>query len=97
MLGTSPQSLKWNGDNFGGKRIEEIALYAHGGAIELPLGPDGRQLEGSLDAQTTFTRLGEQRAAHAAVDPPACVCRPVVVNGRVSRASRSAGASAGSP
>ena len=34
--------------------IEEIALYAHGGAIELPLGPDGRQLEGSLDAQTTF-------------------------------------------
>jgi aerobic carbon-monoxide dehydrogenase large subunit len=54
MLGTSPQSLKWNGDNFGGKRIEEIALYAHGGAIELPLGPDGRQLEGSLDAQTTF-------------------------------------------
>ncbi len=54
MLGTSPQSLKWTGDNFGGKRIEEIALYAHGGAIELPLGPDGRQLEGSLDAQTTF-------------------------------------------
>lgn len=55
MLGTSPQSLSWSGDNFGGKRIEEIALYAHGGAIELPLGPDGRQLEGSLDAQTTFT------------------------------------------
>ena len=54
MLGTSPQSLSWNGDNFGGKRMEEIALYAHGGAIELPLGPDGRQLEGSLDAQTTF-------------------------------------------
>ena len=54
MLGTSPQSLSWNGDNYGGKRIEEIALYAHGGAIELPLGPDGRQLEGSLDAQTTF-------------------------------------------
>ena len=54
MLGTSPQQLSWNGDNFGGKRIEEIALYAHGGAIELPLGPDGRQLEGSLDAQTTF-------------------------------------------
>lgn len=54
MLGTSPQSLKWNGDNFGGKRIEEIALYSHGGAIELPLGPDGHQLEGSLDAQTTF-------------------------------------------
>ncbi|HWC27786.1 MAG TPA: molybdopterin cofactor-binding domain-containing protein [Solirubrobacteraceae bacterium] len=54
MLGTSPQSLQWQGDNFGGKRIEEIALYAHGGAIELPLGPDGRQLEGSLDAQTTF-------------------------------------------
>lgn len=54
MLGTSPQTLKWNGDNFGGKRIDEIALYAHGGAIELPLGPDGRQLEGSLDAQTTY-------------------------------------------
>jgi aerobic carbon-monoxide dehydrogenase large subunit len=54
MLGTSPQQLQWSGDNFGGKRIEEIALYAHGGAIELPLGPDGRQLEGSLDAQTTF-------------------------------------------
>jgi aerobic carbon-monoxide dehydrogenase large subunit len=54
MLGTSPSSLRWNGDNFGGKRIDEIALYAHGGAIELPLGPDGRQLEGSLDAQTTF-------------------------------------------
>jgi carbon-monoxide dehydrogenase large subunit len=55
MLGTSPGTLQWSGDNFGGKRIEEIALYAHGGAIELPLGPDGRQLEGSLDAQTTFT------------------------------------------
>jgi aerobic carbon-monoxide dehydrogenase large subunit len=55
MLGTSPQQLQWSGDNFGGKRIEEIALYAHGGAIELPLGPDGRQLEGSLDAQTTFS------------------------------------------
>ena len=54
MLGTSPGSLQWNGDNFGGKRIEEIALYAHAGAIELPLGPDGRQLEGSLDAQTAF-------------------------------------------
>jgi len=54
MLGTSPSTLRWNGDNFGGKRIEEIALYAHGGAIELPLGPDGRQLEGSLDAQTAF-------------------------------------------
>lgn len=54
MLGTSPQSLNWTGDNFGGKRIEEIALYAHAGAIELPAGPDGRQLEGSLDAQTTF-------------------------------------------
>jgi carbon-monoxide dehydrogenase large subunit len=54
MLGTSPQSLSWTNDNFGGKRIEEIALYAHGGAIELPLGPDGRQLEGSLDAQTAF-------------------------------------------
>ena len=57
MLGTSPQSLNWSGDNFGGKRIEEIALYAHAGAIELPAGPDGRQLEGSLDAQTTFTQL----------------------------------------
>lgn len=55
MLGTSPATLKWNGDNFGGKRIDEIALYAHGGAIELPLGPDGRQLEGSLDAQTAYT------------------------------------------
>lgn len=55
MLGSSPQTLSWSGDNYGGKRIEEIALYAHGGAIELPLGPDGRQLEGSLDAQTTFT------------------------------------------
>ena len=54
MLRTSPDSLSWNGDNFGGKRIEEIALYAHAGAIELPPGPDGRQLEGSLDAQTTF-------------------------------------------
>jgi aerobic carbon-monoxide dehydrogenase large subunit len=54
MLGTSPAQLRWDGDNFGGKRIEEIALYAHGGAIELPLGPDGRQLEGSLDAQTAF-------------------------------------------
>ena len=54
MLGTSPQQLSWNGDNFGGKRIEEIALYAHAGAIELPAGPDGRQLEGSLDAQTAF-------------------------------------------
>jgi carbon-monoxide dehydrogenase large subunit len=61
MLGTSPQSLSWDGARFyagrdplSGKRIEEIALYAHGGAIELPLGPDGRQLEGSLDAQTTF-------------------------------------------
>jgi len=54
MLGTSPTQLRWTGDNFGGKRIEEIALYAHAGAIELPLGPDGRQLEGSLDAQTAF-------------------------------------------
>jgi aerobic carbon-monoxide dehydrogenase large subunit len=54
MLGTSPGALKWNGDNFGGQRIPEIALYSHGGAIELPLGPDGRQLEGSLDAQTTY-------------------------------------------
>ncbi len=55
MLGTSPNSLQWSGDNFGGKRIEEIALFAHGGAIELPPGPDGVQLEGSLDAQTTFS------------------------------------------
>jgi len=54
MLGTSPQSLSWTGDNFGGKRIEEIALYAHAGAIELPAGADGTQLEGSLEAQTTF-------------------------------------------
>lgn len=54
MLGTSPQQLRWDGASFGGKRIEEIALYSHGGAIELPLGPDGRQLEGSLDAQTAF-------------------------------------------
>lgn len=54
MLGTSPATLRWNGDSFGGQRIPEIALYAHGGAIELPLGPDGRQLEGSLDAQTTY-------------------------------------------
>ncbi len=56
MLGTSPQSLTWTGDRFApgrdpsqGKRIEEIALYAHAGAIELPAG-----LEGSLDAQTTY-------------------------------------------
>lgn len=54
MVGTSPDSLQWSGDNFGGERIPEIALYAHGGAIELPAGPDGVQLEGSLDAQTTF-------------------------------------------
>lgn len=33
----------------GGKRIEEIALYAHAGAIELPPG-----MEGSLDAQTAY-------------------------------------------
>jgi aerobic carbon-monoxide dehydrogenase large subunit len=54
MLGTSPGALKWDGASFGGKRIEEIALYSHGGALELPLGPDGKQLEGSLDAQTTY-------------------------------------------
>ena len=48
--------LTWRKDTRTGlwARGEEIALYAHGGAIELPLGPDGRQLEGSLDAQTTF-------------------------------------------
>jgi carbon-monoxide dehydrogenase large subunit len=56
MLGTSPQQLSWDGARFyagrdplSGKRIEEIALYAHGGALELPAG-----LEGSLDAQTTY-------------------------------------------
>lgn len=56
MLGTSPQSLSWDGARFyagrdplSGKRIEEIALYAHGGALELPGG-----LEGSLDAQTAY-------------------------------------------
>ena len=56
MLGTSPQSLSWTGDRFAagsdpsqGKRIEEIALYAHGGAMELPAG-----LDGSLDAQTAY-------------------------------------------
>ena len=56
MLGTSPQSLSWaNGawapgrDPSQGKRIEEIALYAHAGAIELPPG-----MEGSLDAQTAY-------------------------------------------
>jgi carbon-monoxide dehydrogenase large subunit len=56
MLGTSPQSLTWTGDRFApgrdpsqGKRIEEIALYAHGGALELPAG-----LDGSLDAQTAY-------------------------------------------
>ena len=56
MLGTSPQSLTWgNGawypgrDPSQGKRIEEIALYAHAGAIELPPG-----MEGSLDAQTAY-------------------------------------------
>jgi carbon-monoxide dehydrogenase large subunit len=56
MLGTSPQSLAWTGDRFApgrdpsqGKRIEEIALYAHGGALELPAG-----LDGSLDAQTAY-------------------------------------------
>lgn len=56
MLGTSPQSLSWVGgawtpgrDPSQGKRIEEIALYAHAGAIELPAG-----MEGSLDAQTAY-------------------------------------------
>ncbi len=56
MLGTSPQSLTWTGDSFAagrdpsqGKRIPEIALYAHGGAMELPAG-----LDGSLDAQTAY-------------------------------------------
>jgi len=57
MLGTSPGNLSWgNGawspgrDPSQGKRIEEIALYAHAGAIELPPG-----MEGSLDAQTAYT------------------------------------------
>lgn len=56
MLGTSPQQLTWGGGAFypgrdpsQGKRIEEIALYAHAGAIELPPG-----MEGSLDAQTAY-------------------------------------------
>lgn len=56
MLGTSPGQLTWgNGawypgrDPSQGKRIEEIALYAHAGAIELPPG-----MEGSLDAQTAY-------------------------------------------
>ena len=56
MLGTSPGNLAWgNGawypgrDPSQGKRIEEIALYAHAGAIELPPG-----MEGSLDAQTAY-------------------------------------------
>jgi carbon-monoxide dehydrogenase large subunit len=56
MLGTSPQSLAWadgawspGRDPSQGKRIEEIALYAHAGAIELPPG-----MEGSLDAQTAY-------------------------------------------
>jgi carbon-monoxide dehydrogenase large subunit len=56
MLGTSPGSLSWVGgawspgrDPSQGKRIEEIALYAHAGAIELPPG-----MEGSLDAQTAY-------------------------------------------
>jgi len=56
MLGTSPQSLSWTDgawspgrDPSAGKRIEEIALYAHAGAIELPPG-----MEGSLDAQTAY-------------------------------------------
>ena len=56
MMGTSPGQLTWgNGawypgrDPSLGKRIEEIALYAHAGAIELPPG-----MEGSLDAQTAY-------------------------------------------
>ena len=56
MMGTSPNQLTWgNGawypgrDPSQGKRIEEIALYAHAGAIELPPG-----MEGSLDAQTAY-------------------------------------------
>jgi aerobic carbon-monoxide dehydrogenase large subunit len=56
MLGVSPGQLTWgNGawypgrDPSQGKRIEEIALYAHAGAIELPPG-----MEGSLDAQTAY-------------------------------------------
>lgn len=56
MLGVSPQQLRWGSgafyagnDPMTGKRIEEIALYAHAGAIELPPG-----LEGSLDAQTAY-------------------------------------------
>ena len=56
MLGTSPQSQSWGGgawypgrDPSQGKRIEEIALYAHAGAIELPPG-----MEGSLDAQVAY-------------------------------------------
>jgi carbon-monoxide dehydrogenase large subunit len=56
MLGQSPGNLQWgNGswypgrDPSQGKRIEEIALYAHAGAIELPPG-----MEGSLDAQTAY-------------------------------------------
>ena len=57
MLGVSPQNLRWGNGAFytgndptTGKRIEEIALYAHAGAIELPAG-----LEGSLDAQTAYS------------------------------------------
>jgi carbon-monoxide dehydrogenase large subunit len=56
MLGVSAQSLSWGGgawypgrDPSQGKRIEEIALYAHAGAIELPPG-----MEGSLDAQVAY-------------------------------------------
>ena len=56
MMGTSPGQLTWgNGAWYPGrapslgKRIEEIALYAHAGAIELPPG-----MEGSLDAQTAY-------------------------------------------
>jgi carbon-monoxide dehydrogenase large subunit len=57
MLGVSPQNLRWGNGAFytgndptTGKRIEEIALYAHAGAIELPPG-----MEGSLDAQTAYS------------------------------------------
>ena len=56
MLGVSPGNLSWqNGawspgrDPSQGKRIEEIALDALAGAIELPPG-----MEGSLDAQTAY-------------------------------------------
>lgn len=56
MMGTSEGQLRWGSGAFytgndptTGKRIEEIALYAHAGAIELPPG-----MEGSLDAQTAY-------------------------------------------